>query len=121
MIRLSEAQIDGDRVARLAAFDARVARRLREIHGNDNDPDCTDLTASVTEARSYAQSLGFKAEQHLFDLIEAQYLNGTAIQRDPGFHAILNRPLLTNEEKCRHIRARFVTVHSVGKEGDRVA
>lgn len=115
-MRLTDAQMNGGRHAQLAEFDARIAAMLLATYAETHQIVQSEFAASVTAARAYAQSLGFRSERHLFDLVEALLLNGGALKHDPELRKILDRPLLNDEEKCLRIRARFVTAHPAYKE-----
>ena len=115
MLRLTRTQRDRIGSSRLGGFDDKVAALLINTYGETHDIDLVSFGAHVSKARAYAQALGFRAERHLFDVIEALLLNGDVLKRNAAFHAIIDRPLWSDEEKCRRIRTQFVTSHPAYK------
>ena len=112
MLRLSAQQMAANAPETLERFDRRAVAILLRTYGETHEIDRDRFPADVTRAREYAQSLGFRCERHLLDVMEAYLLwGGKVLKSDPGFLRIVEASLLTWEEKARRVRRRFVQRH----------
>ncbi|WP_308918362.1 hypothetical protein [Jannaschia sp. LMIT008] len=108
MLRLTKAQMDAGVPCLQRAFDRRVADALVAKYDGVRPIRTEGLVDHVARARARAQALGFGAERHLLDLVEAWCLTGDRLWSDPDFRRIVALPLRTREEKAVAIRDRFV-------------
>lgn len=109
MLVFTKKQIETNKQANLAAFDAKVTEALLKKYAPVADVQTTDLHDWVPKARRWAQDLGYSTEQHLFDLVEAQIVYSSDLSTDSEFLRIHRAKFFTNEEKCRRIRNTFIS------------
>lgn len=98
-------------IRQVVQFERRVAARLRDSAPRVAAMTPEALAQFVTATRQQAETLGFKAEQHLVDIIEAHFFTGPSLWTDPLFEAIVSAPLRTLEAKAQRIRRAFVHPH----------
>ncbi|WP_227272237.1 hypothetical protein [Roseobacter weihaiensis] len=108
MLRLSENAINTIVPDLQRKFDRRIVATLLEKYDGVGQMQTDGFVEYVAAARTRAQSLGFRAEQHIYDLVEACCLTGNALWSDPYFKQIIAAPFKTNEEKCVCIRRHFI-------------
>jgi hypothetical protein len=99
LFTLTESQIVAGQPQWQQERDARIAAYLcREYPTMARSPD--SLMDGVAAARHYANDLGFTADRHVADIVEACFLFGPSLNTHATFQHILQRSLWTAEDKC---------------------
>jgi hypothetical protein len=90
------------------AQDRFVARTAASISARYQISLNATLTAFVEGRRAMGVSLGFQTDRQIVDFIEACLLTQDKMLTDPGFQALMRRPLLRPEAKAEVILRRHV-------------